>query len=85
MHGVKLLHIFAKGGKNLDIANRRTRLGLTQLDIAKLLGLERSTVAKWETGQSLPRAELLPKLAGILGCSVDDLLKTKKEEHHGEG
>lgn len=68
----------------MDIVNRRTRLGMTQLDIANLLGLERSTVAKWETGQSLPRAELLPKLADILGCSVDDLLKNQKEEHHGE-
>lgn len=60
------------------IAHKRDTLGLTQLDIAKKLGVERSTVAKWETGQSFPRAELLPKLAQILDCTTDELLGIAK-------
>ena len=35
-------------------------------------------ISQWETGKSFPRAELLPKLADILGCTVDELLR--KEE-----
>lgn len=47
---------------------------LSQEEMAGKLGVNRSTVAKWETGKSMPRAELLPKIAKILGCTVDDLL-----------
>ena len=57
---------------NIDI--KRVNAGLSQERLANLLKVERSTVAKWETGKSMPRAELLPKIAKILGCTVDDLL-----------
>lgn len=57
---------------NIDI--KRVNVGLSQERLANLLKVDRSTVAKWETGKSMPRAELLPKIAKILGCTVDDLL-----------
>ncbi len=65
------------------IAERRNELNLTQFDVAKLLGVDRSTVAKWETSQSLPRAELLPKLAEILNCTTDELLGIVKKSCAG--
>lgn len=52
----------------------REQNNLTQEKLASRLGVDRSTVAKWETGEALPRAGKLPELARILGCSVDDLL-----------
>lgn len=57
---------------NIDI--KRVNAGLSQERLANLLKVDRSIVAKWETGKSMPRAELLPKIAKILGCTVDDLL-----------
>ena len=36
----------------------------------------------WETGESLPRAEVLLKLSKIFGCSIDEILhgmESKKE------
>ena len=48
---------------------------LTQIDIANCLGVGRTTVAMWETGESLPRAATLIRLAEVLGCTVDELLK----------
>ena len=48
---------------------------ITQDDLAKSLGIERSTVSKWETEKAMPRAALLPKLAKVLGCSIDDLFR----------
>ena len=62
----------------MGICARRNELNLTQYDVAKKIGVDRSTVAKWETGQSFPRAELLPKLASILNCTIDELLGVKK-------
>lgn len=52
---------------------RRLALKLTQQQLADLLGLERSNVAAWETGRGLPSAALLPKLAEVLHCSIDEL------------
>lgn len=48
---------------------------LTQEKLAEQMGVDRSTVAKWETGEALPRAGKLTELARILNCSVDDLLQ----------
>ena len=59
----------------MDIKTARESKGLTQEALAKLIGTARSTVAMWETGESLPRADKLPELAGILGVTVDELLR----------
>jgi transcriptional regulator with XRE-family HTH domain len=53
---------------------------LTQDGLAEKLGVDRSTVAKWETGDALPRAGMLPKIASIFGCSIDDLFCPASEE-----
>lgn len=57
----------------LRIKELREKAGLTQDTVAKALMLDRSTVAKWETGESKPRADKLPELARILGCTIDEL------------
>lgn len=69
-------------GEQMNIAKLRSGSGFTQESLAELLNVDRSTVAKWETGVSLPRAKVLVRLAEILGCKVDDLLR--KEESSGE-
>ena len=61
----------------MNITERRVNCGYTQAELAELLAVDRSTVTKWETGQSLPRAELLPKIAQILNCTTDELLGIK--------
>ena len=38
-------------------------------------GVKETTIVKWETEKSMPRAETLQKLAECLGCTVDELLK----------
>ena len=53
---------------------------LTQEGLAEKLGVDRSTVAKWETGDALPRTATLPKIASVLGCSIDALLCPMGEE-----
>ena len=52
----------------------RNRSGFTQERLADELAIDRSTIAKWESGASLPRADKLPILARVLGCTVDELL-----------
>lgn len=58
----------------ISIAERRGKIGLTQEELAKRLGTDRTTVVKWEKGKSFPRPEMLCQLARVLGCTPNDLL-----------
>ena len=53
----------------------RIKKGFTQIELAQKLNVKQNTVSQWETGESLPRADKLFKLAKILNCTVDELLK----------
>lgn len=57
---------------------------LTQEEVAKELGMERSGVAKWEAGVALPRADKLPILAKLYGCTIDELFEGHRtdEKNH---
>ena len=46
----------------------------TQDELAKRIGVERSAVAKWESGKSQPQAVHLVALAEKFGCTVDEIL-----------
>lgn len=60
-----------------SIKSRRESLGMTQKELAEKLRVSQQAVTKWETGENRPRAEKLPEIARLLGCSVDDLFKDK--------
>ena len=53
----------------------RKKANLSQEQLAEQLGVDRSTVTKWETKENLPRANKLLHIARILGCGVDELLQ----------
>ena len=57
------------------IEEKRIQMNLTQFDLATKVGVDRSTVAKWELGVAFPRVEVLLKLSEIFSCTVDELLK----------
>jgi tetratricopeptide (TPR) repeat protein/transcriptional regulator with XRE-family HTH domain len=59
--------------KRERLAQRRKALGLTQEDLAGLLGIERSTVVRWERGETQPVAWIRPKLAEVLRVSPEQL------------
>lgn len=46
---------------------------MTQLKLSEHLGVDRSTIAKWESGEAMPTADKLPRIAKILNCKIDDL------------
>ena len=53
----------------------REKKALTQRDIGIAIGVEQHTVSQWETGDRTPRADKLPELARILGCTIDELFE----------
>ena len=52
----------------------RERRGLTQSELAKQLGITRSSVNAWEQGISVPSTQYIVELATIFKVSTDYLL-----------
>lgn len=57
-----------------NLRRARAASGLSQTELAARLNVVRQTVSKWETGLSVPDAELLIALAEALHTSVGALL-----------
>ncbi len=66
------------------IATLRKEKGMTQLDLARKMGVTDKAVSKWERDLSFPDISSLPKLAEELGVTVDELLKAKAEKPERE-
>ena len=64
-------------GKRIGLLRRQKNL--KQDDLAGMLDVSPQAVSKWENDQTCPDINLLPKLAKILGVSVDELLSGKQE------
>lgn len=55
------------------IAYYRKQRNLTQEELASQFDISNQAVSKWETGQSYPDVELLPKIADFFEISLDEL------------
>ena len=64
-----------KGVVIIAFKEKRMNANLTQKEVADCLGINQATVHLWETGETRPRAALLPKIAKLYNCTIDELLK----------
>jgi transcriptional regulator with XRE-family HTH domain len=55
------------------LAARRKAVGFSQEQLAEQLGVDRSTVARWESGETEPQPWIRPRLARALRLSLDQL------------
>ncbi|MBQ1576684.1 MAG: helix-turn-helix transcriptional regulator [Oscillospiraceae bacterium] len=68
------------------LAARRKAAGYTQEELSAILGVSRPALTAWEIGQSTPRAGILPAIADLLLCTIDDLYKAPEgTDCHGAG
>lgn len=56
------------------IRQKRKELNLTQEELADKLGVTKASVSKWELAQSYPDINLLPNIAELFDCTIDELL-----------
>ena len=61
------------------IAALRKEKGMTQLELAQQLGVTDKAVSKWERDLSYPDVNSLPKLAEVLGVTVDALMQNNTQ------
>ena len=57
----------------MRIKDLREKKLIPQKELAKSMNVAPSTMAMWESGKRQPRADKLPELARVLGCTIDDL------------
>lgn len=67
--------VFAERLKEL-----RKQAHLTQVELAKRLGIGQSSYADWERGKKKPTQENLVKIAQILDVSIDYLVGNSEEK-----
>lgn len=66
---------------------KRARLlkGLTQKELADLLGVSIVSVSKWESGKGRPKARRLNEVASTLNISIQELLdETERRPERGK-
>lgn len=52
----------------------RTKLGLSQDELAEKLFVTRQAVSRWETGETIPNTETLKQLSKLFDVSINTLL-----------
>ena len=57
--------------------------GMTQRELADMLNITDKAVSKWERGMACPDTQLIPKVAEILGISVEELMNAKAVPANG--
>ena len=59
------------------ISRLRKKQGLSQVQLAEKLNITQGAVSQWEMGLSKPKSEILPELAKVLNCTIDELFKKR--------
>lgn len=67
------------------IAALRREKGLTQRALAEKMHISDRTVSKWERAAGCPDISMLPRLAEILGVSVENILSGQLEPNNTDG
>lgn len=63
-----------------NIAALRKEKGITQEELANILGVSAQAVSKWENNSSCPDVALLTDIADYFGVTVDALLRAQGDE-----
>ena len=69
------------GNKILEL---RTKLSLSQTELAEKVGVTNKAVSKWETGKSKPTTNVIRKLAALFNVDVEEMLCMRGEQRKME-
>lgn len=58
-----------------NLKQLRLNAQFSQERLASEMQVSQQAIAKWENGTSMPTADKFPKLAQVLGCTIDELFR----------
>ena len=61
--------------KSINIKTIRESAGLTQAELARAVGVDRVTVANWESGRTEPKLSQAQKMADLFGKKLEEMIK----------
>lgn len=59
----------------------RIKQKMTLEELARRSGISRVSINRYELGERCPNLQIAKRLADALGCTLDDLVNERKEEH----
>ena len=62
-----------------NIREHRKKVGLSQKELGKRLGVSQQNIAQYETGKRMPKLETVRKIAKALDTDIGNLLKVNKD------
>ena len=68
-----------------NLVKMRKFRNMTQEDVADKVGVTRQSVAKWESGETIPDLEKCKALAELFEVTIDDLANYEQTENMGFG
>ena len=66
------------------ISSLRKEKNMTQNDLAEKMNVTYKAVSKWERNLSCPDVNSIPKLAEVLGVSVEELLNAQTKQENSK-
>lgn len=63
------------------ILKKRQAAGMTQEQLAAQVPCSRTIIAQYEIGLKTPSVSIVAKLADVFGCTVDELIGRRNDEH----
>lgn len=66
-----------------NLINLRKIHNMTQEELAEKINVSRQSIAKWESGDTVPDLEKCKSLSDIFGVSLDDLANYEAENNMG--
>ena len=64
----------------MRLRERRESLKISQIELAKKVGVTQNTISQWETGSRRPNIDMLVKLTEVFGCTADELLGIERKK-----
>lgn len=62
----------------ISLKAARVNANLTQQEVSQMMGISKSTLIKWEKGQTSPNYFQLVKLCRIYAITIDDIFLQEK-------
>lgn len=63
------------------ILKKRQAAGMTQEQLAAQVPCSRTIIAQYEIGLKTPSVSIVARLADVFGCTVDELIGRRNDEH----